>query len=76
MAEAIMAHFLVTEDHAYRLALLVEAVEIGDDLSDAVFPLHSDGDLVTALGNLATVHHRLGNAITQLSDQFSALERR
>lgn len=77
LAESIMEHFLVTEDEAYRLAVLVEGAEfIGDDIADAVYPLPAEGDLTRALEQLRSVHELLGDRIAALDVAFSGLSKR
>jgi hypothetical protein len=71
-----MSHFTVPEDQAYALARCLEQAEIGNDISDAIWYLTSEGDLEKALTELVSLRKRLDEAITSIRARFSSLEKR
>lgn len=67
LARALAEHFAISEDEAREIVPLIEAVQLGDELSDALWPLIDTGDSDEALAALRAVLTRLSEAIAQLS---------
>jgi hypothetical protein len=76
LAEALMKHFVIPQDQAYQLARLIEDVQVGDDVSDAVYPIEQSGNVEAAISQLTSIHAQLGSRIIRLGVAAGKLEKR
>jgi hypothetical protein len=76
LAEAIMEHWLVVDDEAYKLASLVQNVQRGDDLNDAVWHLAHNDDLPGALAKMRAIRDEITDAIDTVEEGFTPLLKR